>query len=234
MHEVLSGLLMRIVFLAIPLLLLADLSRALGRSVSRITIFMALAVPIVGLVADARRAAARRGRARKGLTLPQPKTAQPFQFSLRTLLIVMALASIYCGFRFSAAVRQRATLSTLRSAGVPIAYDHRTASWLEGIFGPEMFGTVRKVTLRSDAEVAQLAALPQVTQILVLGSGITDEAVEHLATLRQLEQLTVYSTCITAAAIDRLRNSLPNCEVAVFPAEPRPTNVDVRLEPVAD
>jgi hypothetical protein len=218
MRRVLSGLLMRGIFCTIPLLLVADFARALGKGVSLSTVVFAVVIPIIGLVVDTIRV--RNDRAVQGNpAAPRPKVVQPLQFRLRTLLLVVTFAAIYCGLRCSTAVSHTRAITEMRAAGIPVAYDFHTGSWLEGLFGLEMFGTVKEVTLRDDAEVNKYAELSGSKKILLWGSGVTDAAVDTLADLPQLEELTLDNTGMTVDGINCLKRSLPNCNVIVYPQD---------------
>ncbi|HEX3601287.1 MAG TPA: hypothetical protein VHU84_14140 [Lacipirellulaceae bacterium] len=203
-------------FFTIPLLLVADFSRALGRSVSIGLVVWSLAAPIVGLVIDI----ARVQRAQSGpagqldaLIALRP----PFRFRLQKLFVVMLLVSVYCGFRFSGAVRQNKTVSELRAAGVPISYDGRNSSWLEMLFGNQMFGNVASATLRNDQEVAKVASGVRIRQVELYGPGITDASIKPLLGSTQLQKITLNNANVTPGGVDTIRRSLPNCVVDVYP-----------------
>jgi hypothetical protein len=216
MREVLSRLMMRIVYCTIPLLLIADLSRALGKSFSGTILAFGIALPIAGLVADIVRV--RRSHSATGGKSDPFGSAdrRPFQFSLRTLLLVMLFASVYCGFRFSSAVRQKRIVTELRAVGAPISYDQQSATWLEVLFGPEMFGTIETVILETDGEVAKLAELTDVAEVELWSPGVTDASVEALIASPHLKKITLHNdTNMTAAGISKLQKSLPNCDVKV-------------------
>jgi hypothetical protein len=217
MREVLSRLMIRIVYCTIPSLLVADLSRAIGKSVSGTCLAFGIALPIVGLVADIVRVRQSRS-ATGGKSDPFDSAGKrPFQFSLRTLLLLMLVASIYCSFRFSGAVRQKRIVTELRAAGAPITYDQQSASWLGILFGQEMFGTVKTVTLQTDGEVAKLAALSGVTEVVLWSPGITDASIEALVAKPQLRKITLHNdTNMTPAGISKLRQSRPNLDVNVY------------------
>lgn len=218
MREVLSGLMIRLVCFSIPLLLIADLTRALGKSVSVFSLVMAIVVPIIGLVVDT--VGVRKVRSATGsesIPFDSPGRRR-FQFSLRTLLIVMLFASIYCGFRFSGAVRQKRAITDLRAAGVPITYDYQNSNLLARFFSPEMFGHVKEITLRSDAEVTTLSALSNVTEVYLWGPGVTDASIKTLIASPQLRKFTLANnTSVTDAGVKLLEQSLPNREVKVYP-----------------
>jgi hypothetical protein len=130
---------------------------------------------------------------------------------------MMTLASLYCAFRFSPALKQKQVLSELRFAGAPIYYDHSTASWLEGLLGPEMFGTVKSATLRSDDEVAKIASISSIRKVLLIGPAITDASVGTLTLLPQLIELELRGTHIGSEAINRFKEAQPTCNVTGYP-----------------
>jgi hypothetical protein len=216
MREIVSGLMTRLVCFTVPALLLADLTRALGGRIRLAFVILAAAVPTVGLIVDSVRVRAKRA-IQSNAADSRFESVRPFQYRLRTLLLVMIIASVYFSFRFGPAVRQRRIIVELRAAGVPIAYDHRAAGWLEGVFGPEMFGTVDTVTLRTNAEIAKIAVLPRVRKIHLWGPGITNVVIETLMVWPPLQELTLNDTNMTAEGVQQLKESLPNCRVVVYP-----------------
>lgn len=221
MRVLLSNSVMRLVYWTVPFLLMADLTRALGGSISISWLVFAVLVPLLGLAVDV----VRLRRSQTGdtsLTFASEEN-RPFQFNLRMILFVFLFASIYFSFRFSGAVRQKRIVTELRTAGVPITYDHQTATALEGVFGPEMFGTVQKVTLRSDDEVTKILALSGVSEVELTGPGawgpgVTDVAIKALIASPQLKKITLDNNPnVTDAAVSLLKKSLPNCNVEVYP-----------------
>ena len=132
------------------------------------------------------------------------------------MFIVMTVVAIYFGVRVSTPVSQKRAIGEMRAAGIPFSYDLRVGV-PEALFGQEMFGTISKVTLRSDAEVERFARLPGIRKIFLSGPGVTEVSIETLVDLPKLEELTLQNTSITFQDISRLERSLPNCTVIAYP-----------------
>jgi len=131
----------------------------------------------------------------------------------------MALSAVYCSFRFSSAFRQQRAVSELRADGVPVElkYNARNSTWLESIFGETMFGNVGYVCLSKDEQVKRLGALRGTPRLVLWGSGITDESIEQLIALNALKRIELSHTCVSKEGISRLRQSLPKCEIVIYP-----------------
>jgi hypothetical protein len=217
MRHVFSNLMMRLVCCTVPFFVVKDFIRAIGigkGDYSWMAIWIVL-IPIMGFVGDVarvRRAAAGDEHARQSID-----RAPRFRFRLRTLLLLMLITAFYLTFRFSDVVRQKGIVAELRAAGVPVEYERSLCTWMDGLFGLELFGSVRKVTLVSDAQTLKLPDLSALTEVDLWGPGITDASIETLTALPKLKKILVETTSITPAGLSRLRDSLPDCDVATFP-----------------
>jgi hypothetical protein len=128
----------------------------------------------------------------------------------------MTIASLYCAFRFSPAVRQIQAVTSLRAAGVPISYVHGRASWLQWMFGADIFGTIQSLTLRSDDEVSAITAIPDVRHIYAVGPSITDASLNTLAKMPNLTEITLDNTSISLDAMKSFKDAHPDCRIKVY------------------
>jgi len=171
-----------------------------------------------------------------------PNAAQPksrrrwYQYSLRTLLIVVTLAG--CGFgwlgvKMREAREQRAAVDAIKKLGGYVVYDYESDSrgvrvpnatppgpaWLRSILGDDCFRTVTEVNLNTDPADADLECLRGFTSRVALGLGgerVTDAALEHLKGMTRLEMLELDSTLVTDAGAAKLQMALPNCEIVRY------------------
>jgi hypothetical protein len=147
-----------------------------------------------------------------------------YQFSLRTLLVVMVvfIAGIgSIGVRMNRARINRGRLSTaisdietgiqipiakLESIGVRIHFlyeDQRSRTWLENLFddpgypNPVSLNVEFSGTNATDADMAQLKQLSDVRAVGVSNTNIADGGLEHLKGLTNLVYLDVKNTIIT-------------------------------------
>ena len=179
----------------------------------------------------------------------QPKIVEPkskprrrwFQFSLRTLLIVVTLAG--CGFGWLGknvweARRQQADVAAIEKSGGHVIYDYQIDSqgkhapnavppgpaWLHALLGDDCFRRVREVHIltghASDADLGHLAGLKTLERLSVCGPKVTDAGLEHLRGLTQLKECDVTYTSVTDAGAAKLRRALPNCEIRYPPSRP--------------
>ncbi len=152
-----------------------------------------------------------------------------FQFSLRTLLIVVVL--IGCGMGWLGpkvynARRQRAVVAAIRQLGGKVAYDYEfnaqgepapnlespRKAWLHALVGDDFVGSVYEVSFDdpanhplSDADLKLVGELTQLRTVGLSGIPITGAGLEHLKGLTQLKQLDIDGTEVTDAGLQQLQ-----------------------------
>src|SRR5262245_30441697 len=116
---------------------------------------------------------------------------RPFQFTLRTLFVLTALASIWLGFKVNAVHRQQAAIAKLAKLEITVHYDHQhralpsqelavrgsvlanrnqlvtrpnSPRWLRNLIGDDYFQTATAVTLYGEESDIELA-LPHLKQL---------------------------------------------------------------------
>jgi hypothetical protein len=161
---------------------------------------------------------------------PEPKLRW-YQYSLRTLLLVVLIWSVLCAWMFGEFRKAHQRSQVYKH----IALDMYTtdlgefpwySAWLHGLFGDEEcydptflvfnnFGSINDDTL---AEVAQLESLEQLW--LNGDISITDTGLNHLKGLTHLRDLSLGHAPVTAKAVERLRQALPECEISWVPPTP--------------
>jgi len=216
LREVLGGLAIRSLSLGLPFVLVADFATAAGKKVNTgVVVFgmFCVFVMIAGLVVDLIRSGRRRTHPE---LVPKLRSNGLLQVRLRTVFLMLTLAAVYCSFRFGSAVRHHRAVTELRNVGVPVEYDYPASTWLASLFGEQMFGAVRHLTLRSDGEVSKVGALPEVRSLLLYGPGITDGAVDDVVTLQNLERVRITGTKISNQGVARLKQALPSCEIVIM------------------
>ena len=136
------------------------------------------------------------------MTMSNPPQRRWYQFSLRTLFVLLFLVAAFCGWRVYRARENRERVAAVEQAiaeilklggGVGSKYvELRPATWLEELFddpgGP-------------DDPVGVL----DVSHVKLYGVEITDAGLEHLKGLTNLEVLGLDDANITDAGLRRLK-----------------------------
>ncbi len=147
-----------------------------------------------------------------------------YQYSLRSLLLLMLLASIgmsWFAVRMQKSRRQQDAVEAVEKAGGWVVYDCQSEQasdpnavppgpgWLRDRLGEYFFANVVAVyfdtTLVTDDDLQQLKRLPQLRTLYLAGALITDAGVEHLAEITQLEVLNLSATRVTDAGLNHLK-----------------------------
>ena len=166
------------------------------------------------------------------MTPDQPAKPKPkrrwYQYSLRTLLIVVTLFALACSWfavKMQQAKRQRETVEAIKKVGGFIFYDYQIDEsgkvihsagpfapiWLRNLLGDDFFYDVVYAEVFSDTALAQLKNFPQLKWLQAIQSGITDNGMQHLETLTQLKRLSLEYTQVTATGLEHL-NVLPRLD----------------------
>lgn len=170
------------------------------------------------------------------------------RFSLRTFLIATALLSLVLGWCSSIILHtrnQRAIVARLRAMEAHVNYDQPfnyqpgPGSWLgRFLFGQDAYSHVTTVyftSVQDDETVALLKRLPQLRELSLGRSQVTDATLAHVLQMPQLEELRLGKTSVTPAGLAQLQK-LPrlqtlaigdNMEDAMLAGLPALTNVRV-------
>jgi len=153
-----------------------------------------------------------------------------FQYSFRTMLLGMLLASVgmsCLAVRLQQARRQRAALESLSALEANVVYDCESdlpdnviagpivlpseIAWLRGFLGEDFFADAIRLTLfglnTTDSDLRALKALPRLRALHVFcAKKITDAELEPVESLRQLEDLELGApSSVTDAGLQRLK-----------------------------
>ncbi len=171
------------------------------------------------------------------------------QFSLRTLLIVVTLLAVACGWlrgKIEAKRRERTAVSLIKRVGGTVYFDiQRTGAarswqalraepfgpaWLRSLLGENFFSEIEFVGLvpRTEADDAALDSalqsleqMPRLQFLYLRGNQFGDERIESLANLSQLKGIELDRTTASEQAVLMLRTALPNCTVVRTAPRPR-------------
>jgi hypothetical protein len=160
-----------------------------------------------------------------------------FQFSLRALLMwVFAVASI-SAFYSSPLLARRRAIRGLEEIGAEITYDYQWgrdgawrpnarppgSTWLKRLLGENYCASPVEVQLFTDRsmsphrftdeQAAHIAALTELTWLVLIDTRLTDAGLRHLTSLRKLERLDLEGTAVTDTGVKDLKRSLPHVQV---------------------
>lgn len=146
-----------------------------------------------------------------------------FQFSLRTLLVVFTILSVWTGVYVQRARRQRDAVDFLRQQpGVDVQYDYEDASKKLGsgsavkplsaqLLGIDMVANVsgvmvlgwdkRRAAPFDDADLVQVGAFPKLKHLRLDGTKVTDRGLSSLAYLRHLQSLYLRGSSVTESGL---------------------------------
>jgi hypothetical protein len=146
-----------------------------------------------------------------------------FQYSLRSLLLVMLLASIgmsWVAVRMQRARRQKDAVEEITNLGGEVMYDYEVQAnrrfplaqppgpaWLRSLLGEDFFATVvhaYPTASVTDANLEHLKTLTQLRLLVIEGGQITDAGLEHLKGLTGLRVLSISGTQVTDAGLVHL------------------------------
>lgn len=147
------------------------------------------------------------------------------KFSLRTLLIGMALLAIWLAIQTHRARNQQQAVTALTNLKVQIGYDwHYNENnplqsipnaappgpkWLRKAIGDQYFVRVVRLnfeqTETNDADLRWLESLPDVRWLSLYDTRVTNKGMKYLASLPKLENLYIFGTEIGDAGLQHVR-----------------------------
>jgi hypothetical protein len=157
----------------------------------------------------------------------KPTTARPqakprrrwYQYTLRTLLIVVTLAGCglgWLGFKVRQSHRRQAAVEAIKRSGGRVAYDYERVKnakapgpdWLRRLLGEDFFSSVSVVVLHGSditkAALIPLDDLPDVQLLDLTYSNVGDGGLEHIKGLSQLHGLSLAASNISDAGMVHL------------------------------
>ena len=170
------------------------------------------------------------------MTTDQPNPSKPrrrwFQFSLRTLFVLVTVLCVWLAMTANRARKQREAVAAIEAMGGTVYYDYQIDStvtflrrakpdgqkWLRELIGKEYFVSVYGVNFRNtrvtDSDLEHMKMMLTNLQWLNLESTqVTDAGLEHLKGLTKLVLLDIRNTHVTDEGVKKLQQALPNCEI---------------------
>jgi hypothetical protein len=158
---------------------------------------------------------------------PNPTTRRRWlQFSLRTLMVLVLLASVamsWLAVKMQRAKRQREAANRIVKLGGSVTYDYEVdasgqripntnapgPTWLRRLLGQDFFADVVQANLDStevtDAELEFLNGLPRLRWLNLFNTQVTDAGLKHLEPLGYLQRLELGGASqITDAGLEHL------------------------------
>ncbi len=154
-----------------------------------------------------------------------------FQFTLRTLLLLMLVASSafsWLGIRYQRSKQQSEILAEFQEFKPDVHYRGGYVTFLSFIKSPSKPGDEDLVHLKkltrlewltlwqapiTDAGLEHLKELRHLKSLTLYGARITDAGLVHLEGLTGLENLDLTGTQVTDEGVQRLQRALPDTEI---------------------
>ena len=157
-----------------------------------------------------------------------------FQYSIRSLLVLMVVVAVACGWLATAkkrATAQRAAVEAIEQAGGGVSYDYEGdgsepvelpgPAWLRELLGDNLFVDLTEVMANqpefSDAGLEHFDGLTQLRRLWMDHTKISDAGPEHLKGLSQLQDLGLGITKISDAGLEHLKGltQLQNLDLGI-------------------
>jgi hypothetical protein len=156
---------------------------------------------------------------------PRKSRRRWFQYSLRSLMLVMLLASLgmsWFAVRMKRAQKQKHAVEEIRKLGGIVRYDYAVDTsghwspravppgpgWLRNLLGEDFFTTVYGVIFSpfsiGDSTLEYLEGLTQVRVLHLDVTHVSDAGLKHLRGLTQLQELGLNGTQVTDAGMEAL------------------------------
>ena len=140
------------------------------------------------------------------------------RYSLRSMLLVVLVLSVWLGYKANQAAKQRRAVRTIYELGGQVGYDFAYTeyrqppgpAWIHKLLGIDWFNAVVDVdvidfTVDDHQLAALIGDLPDIKHMDLTDTTVNGEGLEHVASLRQLETLSLGDTHITDANLRHLR-----------------------------
>ena len=151
---------------------------------------------------------------------PPKRKRRWFQFSLRTLMIVVVIVAIPCawlGRKIERKRQEREAVAAIKKMGGLVGYDYQMAGakppgpdWLRNVLGENIFSEVASVSYYfgkanvTDTEAVQLRELAALQKLDLSDTSLTDAGLANLKGLIHLDTLDLSRTNVTDAGLKYL------------------------------
>jgi hypothetical protein len=155
--------------------------------------------------------------------LPPPERPRRrwYQYSLRTLLLLMLIVCLFMSWhavQVKRAIAQKTAVAAILDAGGSVTYDFQIdkqgnmikgatgpgPAWLRDLLGPEYFDSVSHVSVLSVAGMDATTQLPRLKSLNVLVCGNQDDPLSHFHDVSGMEELEIVGE-VTDADVGHLR-----------------------------
>ena len=172
---------------------------------------------------------------------PPKRLRRWFQFSLRTLMIFMAVVALACGWlatKIEKKRRERQAVELVLSKGGQVGFDYQRwkmpaghtgykgnveppgPAWLRSILGENFFSEAEMVFINyqkpstlTDADLDSIKNLGQLESLWLPGVNVTDAGLVHLKGMAKLRYLDFRGSSVTDEGINDLKKALPDCDI---------------------
>jgi hypothetical protein len=186
-----------------------------------------------------------------------PRRRRRFQFSLRTLLVVIAVCGLFIGNHMERVRKRDQSAQVIHAVGGTIQYDDQHVptntfvptgtkphpEWQKKLLGTSVVMVTLRDTNVTNEDLCCLENMPELICLNLDNTAITDESVETLVRLTNLKSLDARWTYLSDRAVLRIMKALPDCGVTFTfrrglswhdpsndrPREPIPANPYVKI-----
>ena len=136
----------------------------------------------------------------------------PFQFGLRSLLLLIFVSALLFGFigrQLRLHREENQAIDELLKVEAYVDFESTDATWWEKLLGETELRSAHRVVLYADRvtdeHLSQVAHLRDLRYLYIRASGVTDAGIAHLAHLRHLRVLRLRYLDATDAALEQLK-----------------------------
>ncbi len=154
-----------------------------------------------------------------------------FQYSLRTLMIVVSVCGVlsgWVGMMLERAREQRAVVKKIKALGGSVYYDYQITEgqwgyhpantppgpgWVRWILGDDIFAYATAVFFNStqstvkDNDLVLLRKLPRINAVILASPSITDNGLAIVGSLPELSELNLSDTSVTGEGLAQLEKA---------------------------
>ncbi|WP_167547202.1 leucine-rich repeat domain-containing protein [Stieleria maiorica] len=153
----------------------------------------------------------------------------PRRFQLRTLLLIVLVVAVFFAWIGKDLIRsrlQRSIVESIEASGGQVFFDYQKSSSsgftaylrdaqphgsrvIRALFGEDLYAKASCVVFLDpqtvDGDIARLGELPDLSEVMISGVGVTDESVQSILRIRRLRSLSLTHTSVSPQGLAGLQ-----------------------------